>query len=119
MRACRMVVMPEWQGAGVGLRFLDEVCRLQFTGVNKYCDRTSAVYFNTSHPGLCAALRRSTRWVQISQMMGGTHRGKSMMSINKYGGRMPDGHKTGAAGYGGHQRAVQGFKMTRERATAC
>jgi len=25
-RACRLVVMPEWQGAGVGLRFLDAVC---------------------------------------------------------------------------------------------
>ena len=47
MRACRMVVMPEWQGAGVGMRFLNEVCRLQFTEANPYHARTNAVYFHT------------------------------------------------------------------------
>lgn len=113
MRGCRMVVMPEWQGAGVGTRFLNEVCRLQFTDVNQYHERTKAVYFHTSHPGLCSALRRDKRWRQVSQMMGGAHRGKSVMSLNRTGGGMPDGHKTGAAGFGGHQRAVQGFKMPR------
>ena len=35
-RACRLVVMPEWQGAGVGLRFLDAVCELWRTGANRY-----------------------------------------------------------------------------------
>ena len=118
MRACRMVVMPEWQGAGVGLRFLNEVCRLQFTEANKYNDRTRAVYFHTSHPGLCAALRRDARWAQISQAMGGGHRGKSMNSLQRTGAGMPDGHKTGKAGYGGHQRAVSGFRMSRPAVAA-
>ena len=27
-RACRLVVMPEWQGAGVGMRFLNGCCQL-------------------------------------------------------------------------------------------
>ena len=117
MRACRMVVMPEWQGAGVGLRFLNEVCRLQFTEANKHHERTKAVYFHTSHPGLCAALRRDKKWVQVSQMMGGVHKGNTAAGIN-------EGNRTNAAGkknpgfmkstgYGGHQRAVQGFKMQR------
>jgi len=106
MRACRMVVMPEWQGAGVGMRFLNEVCRLQFTEANKFHDRTRAVYFHTSHPGLCAALRRDKKWRQIAQMMGGVHKGKSGASIAKSLGG-------GGIGYGGHQRAVQGFKMPR------
>ncbi|WP_264766651.1 GNAT family N-acetyltransferase [Moraxella catarrhalis] len=26
-RACRLVVMPEWQGAGIGMRFLNAVCQ--------------------------------------------------------------------------------------------
>ena len=26
MRACRLVVLPEWQVAGIGVRFLNEVC---------------------------------------------------------------------------------------------
>ncbi|MBT9097493.1 hypothetical protein KFZ76_07175 [Methylovulum psychrotolerans] len=115
MRACRMVVMPEWQGAGVGTRFLDDVCRLQFTEANPYHERTQAVYFHTSHPGLCAALRRSKKWVQVSQMMGGAHKGKSKASMKKTIAGKPKGTKSG---YGGHLRAVQGFKMPRERAGA-
>ena len=110
MRACRMVIMPEWQGAGVGTRFLNEVCRLQFTDANKYYERTKAVYFHTSHPGLCAALRRSKKWRQVSQCLFGGDKGKSARSIaasHKINGKMTIG-----SGYGGHHRAVQGFKTT-------
>lgn len=110
MRGCRMVVMPEWQGAGVGMRFLNWTCAAQFTDANKYYERTKAVYFHTSHPGLCAALRRDKRWTQVSQMIGGGHKGQSARSIQKSLGVI-------TAGYGGHLRAVQGFKMTRERAS--
>lgn len=107
MRACRMVVMPEWQGAGVGMRFLNEVCRLQFTEANKFHERVKSVYFHTSHPGLCAALRRDKKWVQVSQMLGGEHKGRSLSSKKK-------SKKCGAnSGFGGHHRAVQGFKMQR------
>ncbi len=118
MRACRMVVMPEWQGAGVGTRFLDAVCEMQFTEeTNQYAARTKAVYFHTSHPGLCAALRRSKKWVQVSQMMGGGHKGKSSKSVARSFAKngSPSGAKAvgAGAGYGGHLRAVQGFKMQR------
>lgn len=109
MRACRMVVMPEWQGAGVGLRFLNWVCEAQFDpDVNKHSDRTKAVYFHTSHPGLCAALARDKRWTRVSSAVGGGHKGRSNASIRRAGGAVG---KT--AGYGGHLRAVQGFKMAR------
>ena len=113
MRACRMVIMPEWQGIGVGLKFLNAVCAMQFTDINKHYERTKAVYFHTSHPGLCAALRRDKRWQQISQMVGGGHKGKSKNTMAK----KISGKKKGAkSGYGGHLRAVQGFKMTKEAA---
>lgn len=111
MRACRMVIMPEWQGAGIGLRFLNEVCRLQFTPVNKFYDRTKAVYFHTSHPALCAALRRDKNWVQVSQTMGGGHKGKSIESITA-----SRTSKKTLAGYGGHLRAVQGYKFIKQGA---
>ena len=111
MRACRMVVMPEWQGAGVGTRFLDAVAKMQFTPVNKFHERVSRVYFHTSHPGLCAALRRSKHWEQVSQMMGGGHKGKSAQTIAK-----SRKGKAFGSGYGGHHRAVQGFRMTRRLA---
>jgi len=114
MRACRMVVMPEWQGAGVGMRFLNEVCRLQFTDVNKHHERTKAVYFHTSHPALCAALRRDKHWLQVSQMIGGDNKGKAAKSINAIGNTVG----IGSTGYGGHLRAVQGYKMTRAAADA-
>jgi len=35
-RACRLVVMPEWQGAGVGVRFLNAVCAQWRRGNNRY-----------------------------------------------------------------------------------
>ena len=114
MRGARMVVMPEWQGAGIGTRFLNAVAALQFTEANSYHVRTDAFYFATSHPGLCRALRRDPRWVQVSQMMGGAHKGKNNRSIEKT--RTSSMLCGPSAGYGGHQRAVQGFKMTRRAA---
>lgn len=113
MRACRMVVMPEWQGAGVGLRFLNWICAAQFTDVNPYHERVKSVYFHTSHPGLCAALRRDKRWVQVSQVMGGQHKGKCASSINRKKAKKGGIIGILSAGYGGHLRAVQGFKMQR------
>lgn len=60
-RACRLVVMPEWQGAGVGLRFLNAVCDMWRRGENRY-GKPMRTLFHTSHPGLAAALRRSPFW---------------------------------------------------------
>ena len=68
------------------------------------------------HAALCAALRRDKRWIQVSQMMGGGHKGKCVQScIASRKGKIITMNGQ-AAGYGGHQRAVQGFKMTKARA---
>lgn len=109
MRACRLVVMPEWQGAGVGTRFLDAVCEMQLRGENRW-GRACPTLFHTSHPGLAAALRRSSRWVQTSAALYGGNRAKSAQSIAS--SRHARGLQcTGKGhGYGGHFRAVQGFK---------
>ena len=116
MRACRLVVMPEWQGAGVGMRFLNAVCQLQFTA-SKFAARVKAVYFHTSHPGLCDAIRRDKKWVQCSQSMFGGNKGKSAASVIKSKQLGGKSILTGeSAGYGGHFRAVQGFKYLGERA---
>jgi len=112
VRACRMVVMPEWQGAGVGLRFLNAVCEHWLRGEGKWGDRVRAVYFHTSHPGLCAALRRDKRWAQTSCALFGGNKAKSGKSINKSGKRNLTG-EFGSPGYGGHFRAVQGFAYRR------
>lgn len=116
VRASRMVVAPEWQGAGIGLRFLNAVCDLQTGGRGRYGDRVRAVYFHTSHPGLCAGLRRDTRWAQTSaELFGGNKRASaaSVARTKKSAAIIASG-----GGYGGHFRAVQGFKYTGAAAAA-
>ena len=107
-RACRLVVMPEWQGAGVGLRFLNWVCEEWRNGRNRY-SKPMTTLFHTSHPGLCAALRRDKKWRQVSANLYGGNKRRSAASILKSRGG------TGT-GYGGHFRAVQGFRYYGEQA---
>lgn len=96
-RATRLVVMPEYQGAGVGTRFLNAVCQW-FVDGNGRCGKKLPVLFHTSHPQLAAALRRSPIWVQKSANL--YQPGGTALSLNKEGGH---------SRYGGHFRAVQGF----------
>jgi hypothetical protein len=78
--------------------------------------------FHTSHPGLCEVLRRDKKWAQVSANLYGGNRGKSVKSLNnsaKASGGWGDGSGgkslPGEAGYGGHFRAVQGFRYLGER----
>jgi len=100
-RACRLVVMPEWQGAGVGLRFLNAVCEEWLQGRNRFGKKMPTL-FHTSHPGLVAALRRMPQWRQVSAMMNGVNKTRSKKTMQSSGQI--------SAGYGGHLRAVQGFR---------
>lgn len=100
-RACRLVVLPEWQGAGVGLRFLNAVCDQYLQGRGHLPATTTQ--FHTSHPGLVAALRRSTSWRQVSARLHGNRMKDSARTLRK------SGHHTNR-GFGGHFRAVQGFR---------
>jgi GNAT superfamily N-acetyltransferase len=109
-RACRLVVMPEWQGAGVGMRFLNAVCQMQLDGEGRLEGRTVTTLFHTSHPGLCMALRRDRKWAQLSAVLHGGNKRKSEATMKRSGAFR--------AGYGGHFRAVQGFRYIGERATA-
>ena len=107
-RACRLVVMPEWQGAGVGLAFLNAVCARWERGDNRY-GRPLRTLFHTSHPGLAAALRRAPGWTQVSARLCGDDRVRSVASIAA-SARRRGKPGTGNAGFGGHFRAVQGFR---------
>ena len=109
-RACRLVVMPEWQGAGVGTRFLNEVCRHWRIGNNRY-NKPMPTLFHTSHPGLCAALRRSKLWTQVSARLHGDNKNDSRRSISAARKKAGTFESLGASsGFGGHFRAVQGFR---------
>jgi GNAT superfamily N-acetyltransferase len=106
-RACRLVVKPEWQGAGVGLRFLNWICQAQLEGTDaaRLPGRRLTTLFHTSHPGLAAALRREPAWRQVSARLFGEDKRRSAASIRKSGRSSLVG-----SGYGGHFRAVQGFR---------
>lgn len=103
-RATRLVVMPEWQGAGVGMAFLNEVCRIHAAGGGR-CGKKIGTFFHTSHPQLCNALRKSNKWVQKSATLYGSNKASSINSI-----RRTTKHEQTGSGYGGHFRAIQGFK---------
>ena len=107
VRACRLVVLPEWQGAGVGMRFLNAVCAMHASGKNKWRRRAPSL-FHTSHPGLAAALRRDPKWRQTSAKLYGDNKKRSMQSMRKAQAKY--GRTQCGTGYGGHFRAVQGFK---------
>lgn len=123
-RGTRLVTMPEWQGAGVGFKFLTWVAQYCLDG-NARCNRKLPMYFHTSHPQLCNALRRSPLWVQCSAELFGVNKKKNADSINsskiKQGKKEIQGGvrrtlqgstrvQIQSTGYGGHFRAVQGFK---------
>jgi len=102
-RACRLVILPEWQGAGVGLRFLEHVCQRNLEGRGRLPGRKLTTLFHTSHPGLVAALRRGKAWRQVSAVLYGASKARSARSLRKSKAAI-------LSGYGGHFRAVQGFR---------
>jgi GNAT superfamily N-acetyltransferase len=58
----RLVVLPDWQGLGLGPRLLDRVAEVEAV--------TGPVSIRTSHPGLIGYLDRSERWRFHSQYDG-------------------------------------------------
>ena len=106
-RATRLVTMPEWQGAGVGTRFLNAIAQYHLDG-NGRKGKQLPTYFHTSHPQLCAALRRSDKWVQVSARLYGENKVKSHRTLGK--SAEAAGKKAINSGFGGHFRAIQGFK---------
>ena len=120
-RACRLVVMPEWQGAGVGMRFLNSICEMWHRGKNRY-GLPLPTLFHTSHPGLAAGLRRDRKWTQVSAVLHGDNKGRCIETLQRSAakaggwGTKKEGSR-GQGGFGGHFRAVQGFRYLGEEVT--
>jgi GNAT superfamily N-acetyltransferase len=109
-RATRLVVMPEWQGAGVGTKFLEWICQYHLEG-NGRSGKKFGTLFHTSHPQLCSYLRSSKKWIQKSANLYGGSKAKSAASIRRARTKKPGAVRNGLGiGFGGHFRAVQGFK---------
>ena len=113
-RLTRLVVMPEWQGAGVGTKFLEWVSEYHKAGRGR-CNKELPSMFHTSHPQLIGYLNASKRWVLKSQQMFGGNKKRSGASLRKAAIKSGSSIANGAGGYGGHFRAVQGFKYIGEK----
>lgn len=105
-RATRLVVMPEWQGAGVGTKFLEYVAEYHKKGSGR-CGKKLPTMFHTSHPQLIGYLGHSKKWVLKSQQLFG-----NKSRIKHVLGSLKGGTKKFM---GGHFRAVQGFKYIGDR----
>ncbi len=113
-RATRLVVMPEWQGAGVGTTFLNAVMQHHLEGKGRRGHKFPT-FFHTSHPQLCGYLRNSRKWLHTSAKLHGANKARSAASIARTSKGFPgDSDKKLAAGFGGHFRAIQGFKYIGE-----
>lgn len=108
-RMCRLVVMPEWQGAGVGMRFLNHLAERYYRGRNRYGKRLTSL-IHTSHPGLAAALRRDGRWILHSARLLGE---KSDLASGRGRERALAGRNVPS--FGGHLRSVLGFRYVGDR----
>lgn len=110
-RATRLVVMPEWQGAGVGTKFLEWVCEYHKQG-NGRRQKKYPTFFHTSHPQLIGYLNYSKKWTLKSQKLYGEDKVKSGKSLRKSARKKSEKSigSNASGGYGGHFRAVQGFK---------
>lgn len=105
-RACRLVTLPEWQGLGIGTSFLEYIAQRNLEGLGRG-NRQLPTYINTSHPQLCNALRRNPKWRQVSARLYGVNKAQCRDSLRKASSLKGD---IKSSGYGGHFRAIQGFK---------
>lgn len=92
----REVVLPEWQGCGIGMALFEAIAR-------EYQEREPhRVRVTPRHPGLCRAFARSPLW-RCVRAMGPSHR------RSKGGSRRPDGAviaRSGAAAARGEVTAT-------------
>lgn len=95
-RACRMVVMPEWQGAGIGMRFLNALCERELQGEG-FIGKPATTLFHTAHPGLVASLKRDLHWRRLSARLAPEAGKPAMVSSENLK-------------WGGHLRAVSGWR---------
>ncbi|MDA7977168.1 MAG: hypothetical protein MPJ50_00185 [Pirellulales bacterium] len=67
-RISRLVVLPDYQGVGIGGRFMDAIGEI-------YADAGDRLRITTSHPAIIARLRTSSQWVVTSIRRGGSNWG--------------------------------------------
>ena len=109
-RLARFVVMPEWQGAGLGKAFINWVAQWHLDGKG-VAGRKYGCIIQTSHPRLIQSFKRDGRWQMRSATLYGTNRAQNISSFGASGKRLKNRNlKHGAGGFGGHFRGTAGFR---------
>ena len=98
---------PEWQADGP---IIDAIAPAGDFNAVTSAGRKTTTLFDTSHPQLCQALRPDKRWRQLSGNMVGNNKTRSGNSIRRSQAKRGAEQIGGGGGYGGHFRAVQGFR---------
>lgn len=102
------------------MRFLNAVCEMNLTGAEgaRFPGRPVTTLFHTSHPGLAASLRRDRKWRQVSANLYGEPRSRCLTTMAVSNARRLEKDASAVtisgAAYGGHFRAVQGFRYVGE-----
>ena len=91
------------------MRFLNAVCDMWRRGENKW-HKPLTTLFHTSHPGLCAGIRRDPKWRQVSAALHGGNKAKSAASTLASAIKLGSEIIAPGTGFGGHFRAIQGFR---------
>ncbi|MFH1621318.1 MAG: ABC transporter ATP-binding protein [Patescibacteria group bacterium] len=110
-RGARFVVNPQWQGCGIGVRFVNFIAQLQLDGKGVLPGRKLTLLATTSHPGLARARRNDPKWQQVTCPLHGQNKAYAANTHKR------QGKKSGFGGFGGHFRAVQGFRYIGENPT--
>ena len=108
-RGGRFVVLPEWQGLGCGMKFVNKIGQMQIDGEGIILGKSLTMLATTSHPGLARARRKDPKWQQITCPLHGQNTAHTKNTAKRQGKK-----KTGFEGFGGHFRAVQGFRYIGE-----
>jgi len=89
-RVHRLVILPDYQGAGIGIRLLESVGEY-------FKDQKQRYTIVTSAPSLIYALKKSNRWRCTSFGRNTSHKGTDSMNAKKKEGQLGSGDRLTAA----------------------
>lgn len=105
-RGGRLVIMPEWQGLGIGHRFASYIHQLQLEGRGVLKGRHITSLSITSHPALIKLRKKDNRYKFVKARLYGQKPKTAMKSIKRSG----DIKSLGFAKFGGHFRSTVTFR---------
>lgn len=101
---CFIIVLPIISMLKIKISLWVKNCR----NLSRRGDYRPPTFFHTSYPQLCAYLRNSKKWKQASAKLHGDNKARCLKSKKKSSEK--SNKKSVKGGYGGHFRAIQGFK---------